>query len=283
MQLQIIHETAYSFTNEVFLEPHYLRFKPKSMPFLDLISYNINLSIVPSGISEQLDVEGNIVHFCWFDGMHKNINIKSEAVLNIKPFESFNFLVFPTSCNQIPFEYPKQLRPLLTLYLQTTEISDSLLNYAQKILKTVASNTITFLSQLTIQIHQDFILEIRETGIPFHPDETYRGKRGSCRDLSWMQIQLLRNLGLAARFVSGYYYVDVENPIYELHAWLEVFVPGGGWVGFDPSNGIATANMHIPVCSSVHYENTMPVSGAVRGSAQSQLKTTLKMKLIHES
>ena len=95
-----------------------------------------------------------------------------------------------------------------------------------------------------------------------------------------MQIQLLRNLGLAAGFVSGYYYVDVEDPQYELHAWIEVFVPGAGWIGFDPSNRFVTANMHISVCSSAHYGNTMPVSGSVHGDAQAQLKTQLIIEVL---
>ncbi|WP_340202261.1 transglutaminase family protein [Ascidiimonas sp. W6] len=279
MRIKIVHKTEYNFNKEVFIEPHYLRFKPKSMPFLDLELYHLDLSPSPSGISEQLDAEGNVVYFCWFTGMHNNIHIKSVAVLNIKPFEPFNFLVHPVNCNQMPFEYPKQLLPMLALYLTSTKISSSLLDYGKNILNQVASNTISFLSQLTIQIHHDFNLEIRETGVPFHPQETFEGKTGSCRDLSWMQIHLLRNLGLAARFVSGYYYVDVEDPQYELHAWVEVFLPGAGWIGFDPSNGIATANMHIPVCSSVHYENTMPVSGSVRGDAQAQLKTSLHIEI----
>lgn len=281
MRIKIIHETEYSFTKEVFLEPHYLRFKPTNMPFLNLESYHLTLSIEPSGISEQLDAEGNIVHFCWFDGMHKNIHIKSEALLKITPFKPFNFLVYPANCNQIPFEYPRQLLPMLSNTMVATKISPPLLDYGRGILMTVASNTISFLSQLTVQIHQDFVLEIREMGIPFHPNETFKGRTGSCRDLSWMQIQLLRNLGFAARFVSGYYYVDVEDPQYELHGWVEVFVPGAGWIGFDPSNGIATANMHIPVCSSGHYENTMPVSGSVRGDGKAQLKTDLHIEMIN--
>lgn len=280
MRLRIFHETEYIFSKEVFLEPHYLRFKPKSMPFLHLESYHLALSIEPAGIAEQLDAEGNIVHFCWFTGMYTNIKIKSEALLKINPFEPFNFLIYPSSCYQIPFEYPKVWLPILSHYMVSTEISNSLLAYGQGILENMESNTVAFLSQLTIQIHQDFSLINRETGIPFHPDDTFEGKTGSCRDLSWMQIQLLRNLGLAARFVSGYYYVDVEEPEYELHAWVEVFVPGAGWIGFDPSNGIVTANMHIPVCSSYHYENTMPVSGSVRGSAQAHLKTNLKIEVL---
>lgn len=281
MHIKIVHKTEYSFTKEVFLEPHYLRFKPKNMPFLQMETYELQLSITPSGISEQLDVEGNVVHFCWFDGMHKSITIKSEALLKITPFKPFNFLVYPANCNQIPFEYSQQLLPMLSNNLVATKIGTSLLDYGMGILKSAASNTISFLTQLTIQIHQDFVLVIREMGIPYHPNETFEGKTGSCRDLSWMQIQLLRNLGIAARFVSGYYYVDVEDPQYELHGWVEVFIPGAGWIGFDPSNGIATANMHIPVCSSAHYENTMPVSGSIRGDAESKLVTDLHIEMIH--
>lgn len=281
MQIKIIHETEYSFSKEVFLEPHYLRFRPQNMPFLNLVSHQLDLSIDPSGISEQLDAEGNLVHFCWFDGMHKSIHIISISEIKITPFKPFNFLVYPPSCNQVPFEYPRQLLPILALYFASIKISNNLLDYGRGILKTVGSNTIPFLLQLTIQIHEDFIIENREKGVPFDPDTTFEGKRGSCRDLSWMQIQLLRNLGLASRFVSGYYYVDVENPQYELHAWVEVFLPGAGWIGFDPSNGIATANMHLPICSSLHYENTMPVSGSVRGSAQMQMKSSLIMEMIH--
>ncbi|OEI81530.1 transglutaminase family protein [Formosa algae] len=281
MHIKISHDTTYSFTKAVFLEPHYLRFKPKAMPFLEVKSYNLQLSVTPSGISEQLDAEGNVVHFCWFDGMHDSIIIKSEAILDIAPFLAFNFLVHPTSCNLIPFQYPEQQRPMLSLYMEATPISNALFEYGQRILKSVQSNTISFLLQLTKQIHIDFSLEIREVGIPFHANDTFQGKTGSCRDLSWMQIQLLRNLGLAARFVSGYYYIEIEFPHYELHAWVEVFIPGAGWIGFDPSNGIATANMHIPVCSSVHYENTMPVSGSIRGDAHATLSTNLHMEMMY--
>lgn len=281
MQIKIVHETTYHFSKSVFLEPHYLRFKPKNMPFIKLVKHDLDLSIAPSGVSEQLDAEGNVVHFCWFDGMHKNINIKSEALLEITTFKPFNFLVYPVNCNQIPFEYPQELIPMLANNLEFTKIGTSLLKYGKGILKAMDSNTISFLTQLTIQIHEDFNLEIREVGAPFHPNETFEGKTGSCRDLSWMQIQLLRNLGIAARFVSGYYYVDVEDPQYELHGWVEVFIPGAGWIGFDPSNGIATANMHIPVSSSSHYENTMPVSGSIRGDAQSQLVTKLHIEMIY--
>jgi transglutaminase-like putative cysteine protease len=93
-----------------------------------------------------------------------------------------------------------------------------------------------------------------------------------------MQINLVRQLGIAARFVSGYYYFDMDTPNYELHAWIEVFLPGIGWLGLDPSHGIFTGNTHFPLASSAHYENTMPVSGGIRGSASSKLITQLAIE-----
>ena len=90
-----------------------------------------------------------------------------------------------------------------------------------------------------------------------------------------MEIHLLRKMGFAARFVSGYFYLPDVNPEFELHAWLEVFLPGAGWIGFDPTHGIIAGIHHIPIASSAHFENTMAVSGSVRGSASSTLHTNL--------
>jgi transglutaminase-like putative cysteine protease len=115
---------------------------------------------------------------------------------------------------------------------------------------------------LTKQLHDDFKVEYREEGAPLRPDDTFNLKKGSCRDLSWMQINLLRQLGIAARFVSGYYYFDMA---YELRVGGR-FIPGIGWLGLDP-HGIFTGNTHFPIASSAHFENTMPVSGGIRGSA----------------
>jgi len=280
MRFKIIHETEYEFSEAVFLEPHYLIFKPKNAPHLDLESHSLKLSITPAGVSEQLDVEENFVHFCWFDGMHKKINISSEAVVNSSPHNPFNFLIYPLYFNTIPFSYSDALLVLLQKYLTPETIPQELLQYGETLLASKNNKTIPFLSELTIAIHADFVVESREEGIPFEPDKTFRLKKGSCRDLVWMQIQLLRTLGIASKFVSGYYYVDVENPQYELHAWTEVFLPGAGWIGFDPSNGIITGHTHIAVASSSHYVNTMPVSGTVRGDATSKLRTTLVIEVL---
>ncbi|MGA9271795.1 MAG: transglutaminase family protein [Lutimonas sp.] len=275
MRFLIIHETEYEFSESVFLEPHYFMFKPKNSPHLHLESHTLKLSITPAGKSEQMDAEDNFICFCWFDGMHKKMHIVSESVVNSIEHNPFNFLIYPLHLNSVPFEYPDGLIDLLGKSLIPEKVGAELLDYGKTILAAHNNKTLSFLTELTRIIHADFVLEFREGGIPFEPNKTFGRKKGACRDLVWMQIQLLRELGIAARFVSGYYYIDVEDPQYELHAWTEVFLPGAGWIGFDPSNGIITSHTHIAVASSSHYENTMPVLGTVRGDATSKLRTKL--------
>jgi len=280
MQIEIIHETEYNYASEVFLEPHVLRFKPKSTPYTELAYFSLDVYPKPMGVSEQLDAENNTVHFSWFEGMHTKLIIKSRSVLTTKPYNPFNFLLSHSHFNQLPFSYKNTLNTLLVPYLEKVAIGIELIAYGDKVLSFSKNNTLTFLTELTNRIHKDFILEIREIGEPYPPNETFKLRKASCRDLAWMQIQLLRHYGVAARFVSGYFYVDVEEPTYELHGWTEVFLPGAGWIGYDPSNGIRTSNTHFPICSSANYQNTMPVSGSVRGDATSLLSAKLKINVI---
>ncbi|MBC8766735.1 transglutaminase family protein [Arenibacter sp. BSSL-BM3] len=281
MEVEIIHETEYEYQSEVYLEPHYFRFKPRETPYAELKSFGLEVSPKVAGISQQKDAENNTVHFSWYEGMHTKLSIRSTSILTVTPYNPFNFLLYPPSFNQMPFEYDDALKKLLIPFVEKISIGASLKEYGDVILSDVNGNTLGFLSELTRHIHEDFVLEIREIGEPYQPDQTFELKKGSCRDFAWMQIQLLRHLGIAARFVSGYFYVEVDNPKYELHGWTEVFLPGAGWIGYDPSNGIRTSNMYFPVSSSANYLNTMPVSGSVRGNAISILTTSLKIKLHH--
>ncbi|WP_339719190.1 transglutaminase family protein [uncultured Paraglaciecola sp.] len=278
MNFKIIHETTYSFSDEVFLEPHYLRFRPKQTPFIDVISFSIALKSEPEGHRVIEDEEHNVIDFCWFQALTKGFTIHVESNLQTKAFNPFDFIVHPDSFNTLPFSYSEHQSQVLHAYLQKSESDRDLLEYANVILESSHFNTVTFMTNLTIQIHQDFSVEYREVGPPLSPKHTFEIKKGSCRDLSWMQINLLRHLGIAARFVSGYFYFDMEKPSYELHAWIEAFIPGTGWLGFDPSHGILTGNTHFPVASSAIPENTMPVSGGIRGSATSQLSTYLTIE-----
>ena len=152
--------------------------------------------------------------------------------------------------------------------------------YVSDVLKSSQNKTVDFLIQLTRKIHTDFELESRLEGDQHPPEYTFQAGKGACRDLSWMQIQMLRYLGLAARFVSGYFYIPSEDSAFELHAWVEVFIPGAGWVGLDPSHGMFTNQQHIPVSASFVVANTMPVTGSIRGDAKSTLETKLNIESI---
>ena len=282
MKYKIVHETEYAFSSNVFLEPHYLRFKPKITPYNELLSFNLKVSITPAGLHELVDAENNLVHMCWFEGLHTLLSIKADSILLVHEHNPFDFLIYPTDYNKLPITYSEPLKKTLWPALEIEKIASPLIEYGQLILEESSFNTINFISNLTNRIHEDFTTESRLEGIPHEADKTFNLKKASCRDLAWMQIQLLRNIGIASRFVSGYYYVSAEHPEFELHAWVEVYIPGAGWIGLDPSHGILTADAHIPISTSTRYENTMPVTGSIRGDASAKLNTNLFIKLIED-
>lgn len=277
MKFKIIHTTTYQFSEDIFLEPHYLRFRPKQTAYIDRVDFAIAIQAKPEGHKIIEDEYKNVVDFCWFEGLTKKLTINAESIIETKPFNPFAFVLFPERFNVLPFEYNLQQKNSLLAELEAQPLSKDLAAFGQQILKEAQSNTITLLTTITRKLHEDFIVEYREEGPPLPPEQTFREKRGSCRDLSWMLIQLLRTQGIAARFVSGYYYFNMEEPSYELHAWVDVFLPGAGWLGLDPSHGILTGNTHFPIASSAYPEHTMPVSGAIRGDATSTLVTDLSI------
>jgi len=278
MKFKIIHQTDYEFSSEVFLEPHYLRFRPRATSFIEVIDFSINITPEPQGHKITRTEEDNILDFCWFEGMTEKLSITTMNILEVKPYNPFNFILFPNNFNTLPFQYTELQKKLLYAALQGWEISEELFKYGTQIQEECDFNTIRYLTTLTKKLHDDFIVEYRESGAPLSPDETFKRKRGSCRDLSWMQIHLMRQQGIAARFVSGYFYFEMDTPEFELHAWVQVFLPGSGWLGLDPSHGILTGNTHFPIASSAYYEHTMPVSGDIRGSATSKLSTQLSIE-----
>lgn len=275
MNFKIIHETTYLFSDEVFLEPHYLRFRPRQSPFIEVTDFSLTLKSEPQGRNVIEDEEHNAIDFCWFEELSDRLTIHAQSMLQTKEYNPFNFIIHPKSFYTIPFTYSDHQYQILYAALRKTALAQPLIDYADAVLNNSQHNTIAFVTNLTTQIHSDFSVEYREEGPPLSPDKTFAIKTGSCRDLSWMQINLLRHYGIAARFVSGYFYFEMDKPIFELHAWVEVFIPGPGWLGFDPSHGILTGSTHFPVASSAIPDNTMPVSGGIRGTATSQMITNL--------
>jgi transglutaminase-like putative cysteine protease len=233
----------------------------------------------PVGLSEQLDIENNYMHLGWFEGMHSKMEIHAEFELISLEFNPFDFLVYPMNYAEVPFNYLGTSAKIVAPYLEHSKLDKQLLDFGNGVLSE-SKNTVDFISNATREIHNHFTVIERLTGEPYDPDKSFKLKEGSCRDIAWMQINLLRNFGIATRFVSGYCFIDSHNNVNDLHAWCEAYIPGAGWIGFDPSHGVLTANNYIPVASSAVYSNTMPVAGSVRGSATSELITDLNIEVV---
>lgn len=277
MKFKITHHTSYQFSEPVFLEPHTLRFRPFETAYCTVKDFNLVVEPSPVGHRITKDVSANSVDFCWFKGLTNQLTLTATTHVETIDYNPFLFIINPVIYQSIPFKYKRVDKKQLYASLEANPLTLALTDYAAAVLKR-SNDTLTFLTNLTAQLHDDFAVVYRETGEPLAPQVTFDMKEGSCRDLAWMQIQVLRNLGIAARFVSGYFYFDMEQPMYELHAWVTVYLPSSGWIGLDPSHGVVTGNTHFPVAVSAFYEDTMPVTGGIRGSATTTLSTHLTIE-----
>ena len=269
------HETAYAYSAPVFLEPQRLRFRLRSAAYLTVEAYALEIAPAPEGRRVSRDAENNVGELAWFSGPHEGLVLTAETVLSTSGYNPLGFVVEPAAFQRVPFDYPPTERALLAASLAPIVVSTALRDYAAAVLANAAHDTVGFLLGLAARVHADHRVVYRETGAPMVPDETFARGAGSCRDLSWMLIAVLRDLGIAARFTSGYFYFEQEGggDAYDLHAWVEAFVPGAGWLGLDPSHGIATGNAHFPICSSAVPARTMTVSGGIWGEATATLRT----------
>lgn len=282
MRLRIRHVTRYRYSSSVFLEPHQLRFKPHNTNYSELEDLTLEVEPAPAGLSEAFDAENNHFYLCWFHDLNETLTIKATSILKVSDYNPFNFIIYPDRYMTLPFQYSVKTKSILGPALLASHLDVRLVDYGERIMGSVKNRTIDFILELTKQICADFVLESRKTGQPHQASKTFLLRKGSCRDLAWMQIQLLRYFGIAARFVSGYYYLPAEDSGHELHAWVETYIPGAGWIGFDPSHGLATSNSHIPVARSAYYEKTMPVSGFLRGKGGSELKTDISIDIVNK-
>ncbi|MGH7791193.1 MAG: transglutaminase family protein [Thermodesulfobacteriota bacterium] len=280
MLFKIQHRTHYKYGRPVSFKPHFLRFRPRDDSFQKLLDFNISISPEPKGISEHVDLDGNTIYQVWFNGSSQELVIQSTALIKTKNRNPFNYLVHPERALILPMEYPKDIDDFIKPYTAHITNSMEVLRFAEGMACEVGHQTIPFLIHLTQEINHKFRNEYREFGEPYPPQKTLVEKRGSCRDLVVLFIETCRMLGLAARFVSGYYFDKLHTEKLDLHSWAEVYVPGGGWRGFDPSTGLATADRHIAVSASSIPRLSAPVTGTYLGETDSTLTTDITISAL---
>lgn len=267
MRYQIIHNTTYTYDRPVALQPHVLRLRPRCDGCQELHSFSLEMIPEPAGIYQIVDLEGNSVVRLWFKEPTDQLCFKVTSVVETYRSNPFDFLLEPWATT-LPIDYPASLLSDLQPYFQRygTPVIDSVVaQLAQEVHQSVGGGTVAFLSELNQRIYQNCDYTVRETGAPLPAALTWNQKLGSCRDLSVLFMEACRAIGLAARFVSGYQEGDANQEQRDLHAWAEVYLPGAGWRGYDPTNNIAVADRHVTLVASAIPRQTAPIAGNFHG------------------
>jgi transglutaminase-like putative cysteine protease len=271
--LEIIHRTTYRYDASVFLLPHVLRLRPSTDASHRLLSFGLQIEPEPSGRSANIDLDGTDSVLTWFEPVTDHLSIEASSTVETLRSNPFDFLWLGE--HSLPIRYPADLTPALQPYTGK-EVPLRIRELAQSVAEEMGQDASAVLPALTNRIHATCTQIRRDEGDPWSAEETLIRQEGSCRDLTVLFMSAARSLGFAARFVSGYLAVQGDSG-YDLHAWPEVYIPGGGWRAYDPSTGLAVAELHIACARAASPRHAAPVSGSYHGRAVSTLETRLNI------
>jgi len=266
MRLRVSHITRYRYDQPVFLEPHTFRLLPRSGGGQRVLELELKITPRPAGSTESLDASNNTVRYAWFEDKTASLVVESAFAVETLRSNPFDFVLPDLAAATLPARYPEEVRATLTPYCGADGADASAYQFAKAVAVEVGWQTIPFLAALNRKLHDSIEHVEREKGEPQSVAVTLETRRGACRDLATAYAATCRSMGLAARFVSGYELGAALEDRAHMHAWAEVFVPGGGWRGFDPSRGLAVAESHIAVATGVTPRQAAPVTGSFRGS-----------------
>ena len=280
MRFTIRHETEYRFSAPVFLEPHCIRLHPRQDGGNAISSYILTVDPEPTTRSRVLDADGNLADQLWFAGLHRQLRIITETEVTTGRDNPYDYLPFERA-GKLPLGYSAAERAALSSCLGGAE-QPAVRAYADRFLEQIPAGMAVpqLLSELTARLSAEHRTIVRPEGAPYAPEVSLGTRDLSCRDLAVLFVAVCRILGIAARFVSGYQAGDPEQEHRDLHAWAEVYVPGGGWRGYDPTLGLATADEHIAVAAAARPEDAAPVSGSFRGTgASAEISSAIQLTI----
>ncbi len=267
----IYHLTHYRYDRPVVLQPQVIRLQPAPHSRTKVLSHSLRVSPSLHFVNVQQDPYGNYLTRFVFPEPVTELKIEVDLVADMTIYNPFDFFV-EESAETWPFQYPEELRQDLAIYMQPEPAGPMLSQFLAGIDRS-PQNSVNFVTALNASIQNAVNYIVRmEPGV-WSPEETLTNARGSCRDSSWLLVNALRHLGFAARFVSGYLIqlkpdlVSLDGPagtdhdFTDLHAWCEVYLPGAGWIGLDPTSGLLTGESHVPLAATPHYRNAAPISG----------------------
>lgn len=267
MRFRVSHLSRYEYAEPVFLETHTLRLAPRGGGGQRLLAFSLSVDPRPAGVSEFTDEEGNTAHQVWWLEKTRHLLVQTSFEVETLRSDPFDFLADDPAHATLPMSYSEETLSLLAPYRKCREPNGAARAFATAVAQQTDWRTIPFLTGLTNALYGHVEHVIREEGDALTAEATLAGRRGACRDTAIVFIEGCRALGLAARFVSGYELMSAGEERTDMHAWAEVYLPGGGWRGYDPSRGLAAAETHIAVAAGLTPRRAAPVSGAYRGSA----------------
>ena len=214
------------------------------------------------GSSDFVDLDGNNLTKLWFSQPTEKLSIQTLAKVETSCTNPFAYLLEPWA-SVLPLDYPSSLLRQLEPYLHSCTNDSTVLELAQDLAIATHNNLLDFLFELNQRIYRDCDYVVRDLGEPLPPGVTWRKRQGSCRDYTVLFMNVCRAAGIAARFVSGYQEGDAQQQSRDLHAWVEVYLPGAGWRGYDPTLGLVVSDRHIPLAASAIPKYAAAVDGAV--------------------
>ena len=270
------HVTHYRYDRLVTLSPQIVRLRPAPHCRTRILAYSLRVEPAEHFINWQQDPEANYLARLTFPEKTRELRITVDLVAEMSVLNPFDFFLEPYA-QQYPFEYEPGEQRELAPYLARLPATRHFAGYLESILRRHKS-VVDFLVDLNMRLSRDVRYLIRMQPGVQTPEETLENASGSCRDSAWLLVQVLRHLGLAARFVSGYLIQltpDVKSldgpsgptaDFTDLHAWCEVYLPGAGWIGFDPTSGLLAGEGHIPLACTPEPSSAAPVTGLVEES-----------------
>ncbi|RMH83609.1 transglutaminase family protein [Pseudomonas sp. AOB-7] len=267
------HVTHYRYDRAVNLGPQLVRLRPAPHSRTRILSYGLKVEPGEHFVNWQQDPQGNYLARLVFPEKTRELRVEVDLVAEMAVFNPFDFFLEPYA-ERIPFAYTEGEQRELAPYLVKLAATPKFAEYLASIDRAPTAS-VDFLVALNQRLSGDIRYLIRlEPGVQT-PEQSLEKASGSCRDSAWLLVQLLRHLGLAARFVSGYLIqltADVkaldgpsgtDQDFTDLHAWCEVYLPGAGWIGLDPTSGLFAGEGHIPLACSPEPSSAAPISGAL--------------------
>ncbi|MFN8071304.1 MAG: transglutaminase family protein [Mycobacterium sp.] len=299
IKVALEHRTSYTFDRLVEVHPHVVRLRPAPHTRTPIEAYTMDVEPADHFINWQQDAFGNFLARLVFPNPTRSLTISVGLIADLKVINPFDFFI-EEFAETVPFRYPDDLREDLEVYLRPVDDAgpgsgpaELLTTWVRDHPATPGMRTIDFLVEINRAVNADVSYSVRmEPGVQT-PEHTLRSGVGSCRDSAWLLVSILREFGLAARFVSGYLVqlasdvAALDGPsgpdadFTDLHAWTEVYIPGAGWIGMDPTSGLFAGEGHIPLAATPHPASAAPITGST-GITETIFEFSNTVTRVHE-